>query len=86
MVQVGGINSMPIKPNSIPKVLPAGAKAIFRGAFNSAYNKCKSGGGSTKTCDSRAARIAWSAVKRVYKKGKDGKWVLKKKSKSSASI
>jgi len=76
---------MPIKPSSIPKVLPSGAKAIFRGAFNSAFSKCKSGGGSTKSCDSRAARIAWSAVKRVYKKGKSGQWVLKKSKNSEGN-
>ena len=69
---------MPIKSKNIPKVLPAGARSIFRGAFNSAYKDCKSSGGSDSSCDSRAAQTAWSAVKSLYKKAKDGKWVLKK--------
>lgn len=70
---------MPIKDSSIPKTLPSGAKSIFRGAFNSAFSRCTDKGGDTKACDQSAARIAWSAVKKVYKKGKNGKWVLKKK-------
>lgn len=71
---------MPIK--KVPKTLnslPSGAKRIWVSAFNSAYNSCKGGGGSTKVCDQRAARIAWGAVKRAYRK-RNGKWVKRKKS------
>lgn len=53
--------------------LPAGAKKIFMRAFNSSYSK---------QGEKSARKIAWAAVKKKYRKGKDGKWkrkVLKSK-------
>jgi len=55
--------------NELPvsvKGLPSGAQTIFRRAFNSSYPKG----------EDYAFRVAWSAVKRVYKKIGD-KWVRK---------
>jgi len=69
---------MPMKEKNIPDTLPAGAKAIFRGAFNSSHKSCMmADGGTMEKCDQRAAQIAWTAVKKVYKKDKDDKWVKK---------
>lgn len=56
-------------------VLPKHAKEIWVKAFNNAYeNTCE---GTQKEKDECAARIAWAAVKKVYRKGADGKWVPK---------
>jgi cation transport regulator ChaB len=48
--------------------LPEGAKKIFVAAFNAAYKQSQS--------ESRASAIAWSAVKKKYKKEGE-KWVAK---------
>jgi len=54
-------------PTNVRK-LPSHAQTIFRNAFNNAI----------KTHDETTAfKIAWSAVKRIYKKNKDGDWVRK---------
>ena len=54
-------------PASVRRNLPGHAAAIWRSAFNSAYAKYHS--------DSRAAKIAWAAVKNAgYHKGKNGEW------------
>jgi len=70
---------MPISKKDAPDVLPSGAKSIFVGAFNSALRECVNEGKTEGQCDSRAAKIAWSAVKQVFKKNKDGNWVRRKK-------
>jgi cation transport regulator len=53
-------------PPSVKDALPAHAQDIFRNAFNSAYKSGK----SEESC----FKIAWSAVKKIYKKVGD-KWV-----------
>lgn len=75
-----GDKNMPISKDKAPDTLPSGAKSIFVGAFNSALRECTKNGKSESQCDSRAAKIAWSAVKKVYSKNGKGKWVRKKKS------
>lgn len=60
-------------PDNVKSVLPSKAQTIFRKAFNSAYDKYG---------EKRARRIAWSAVKKSYKKVKD-KWVHKTKNKEN---
>jgi cation transport regulator len=55
-------------PSAVKK-LPPRAKRIFRRAFNNAYDHYDS--------ESVAFRVAWSAVKRLYKKRGDA-WVVKK--------
>ena len=72
---------MPITTKDAPDTLPSGAKRIYVGAFNSALKSCTSEGKSESQCDERAARIAWSAVKQVYKK-KGDTWVRKESSRN----
>ena len=49
------------------KMLPDRAKRIFMNAFNASFDKG----------EESARKIAWSAVKRKYKKNDKGEWVLK---------
>lgn len=58
-------------PESVKKALPVGAQLIFLRAFNSAL---KAGHN-----EEESFKIAWSAVKRVYEKNSDDKWVKKSK-------
>ena len=63
-------------PENVTNVLPAHAQDIFLEAFNSAYDEYrdpedrKQGGNREDV----ARRVAWSAVKKKYEKGEDGKW------------
>ena len=50
-------------------ILPKGAKEIFRKAFNSAYKQYNKE-------EVRAFKVAWAAVKKVYKKTEKG-WIKK---------
>ncbi|MEJ1158426.1 ChaB family protein [Prosthecomicrobium sp. N25] len=59
-------------PDSVRRHLPAHAQDIFVAAFNSAY---ASHAGEADR-EARAFRIAWAAVKRLYRKA-DGAWVLR---------
>lgn len=72
---------MPYKSNvELPtqlKSLPAEAQTIFRKAFNASFSKYG---------EVRARKIAWSAVKNVFEKNKEGKWVKKKKTQIKAFI
>tara|TARA_Y100000310_G_C20117867_1_gene550108 strand:+ start:361 stop:558 length:198 start_codon:yes stop_codon:yes gene_type:complete len=54
-------------PDSVLNVLPAKAQDIFRETFNSVYREKD---------EVTAFKIAWSAVKKKYKK-KGKKWVKK---------
>ena len=56
-------------PDSVRNVLPDHAQAIFKEAFNSAYEEY---GGDDR--EETAFRVAWAAVKRQYEKGADDKW------------
>ncbi|MBW4555227.1 MAG: ChaB family protein [Trichormus sp. ATA11-4-KO1] len=49
-------------PDIVKENLPKHGQEIFRAAFNSAEEQYKE--------EERAFRVAWSAVKRVYKKQK----------------
>lgn len=66
-------------PDSVKDSLPAHAEEIYREAFNSAWNEYdeanKRRGGASR--EETAHRVAWSAVKKVYKKNADGDWVKK---------
>jgi cation transport regulator len=67
-------------PDNVRNVLPAHAQEIFKEAFNSAYDQYKDPEerrGNTGREDV-ARRVAWSAVKKSYKKGEDDKWHPKK--------
>lgn len=63
-------------PDNITNVLPEHAQDIFREAFNNAYDEYKNPD-ERRGSDSRedvARKVAWSAVKKSYEKGEDGKW------------
>lgn len=66
-------------PENVAGNLPKHAQEIFKEAFNNAYDQYKNPA-NRKTNDDRentARRVAWSAVKQTYEKGKDGKWHTK---------
>ena len=60
--------SINVLPDSVRKNLPKRAQEIYRKAFNNADEKYKN--------EVTAHKVAWSAVKREYKK-KGDKWVKK---------
>ncbi|MBW2636982.1 MAG: ChaB family protein, partial [Deltaproteobacteria bacterium] len=61
-------------PEPVRKALPKHAQEIYLKAFNAAYETtCK----NRKDRDACAAKIAWAAVKKVYKRTSDGKWVTR---------
>lgn len=62
-------------PTRIKNVLPPYAQHIYQGAFNGAWNQYTSQPGDKR--EVTAHRVAWNAVKKMYEKNKDGKWVLK---------
>ena len=74
---------MPYKTNKeLPKRvkdnLPGGAQTIYRKAFNNAYKQYKDPskrrGGADR--EETAHKVAWDAVKKVYKKS-GNKWIKK---------
>lgn len=56
-------------PDSVKDHLPSHAQEIFKEAFNSAVQEYDK--------EETAFKVAWSAVKQKYEKGKDGDWVQK---------
>jgi cation transport regulator len=66
-------------PENVRQNLPPGARAIFKEAYNSAWeqysdeSKRKGDSGREET----ANRVAWSAVKKKYRKNEKGDWVRK---------
>ena len=66
-------------PKSIKDHLPKHAQEIYKEAFNSAYKEYKDPS-KRKTSDDleeTAHKVAWSAVKKSYKKGENGSWIKK---------
>ena len=65
-------------PKRVKDNLPKGAQTIFKEAFNQAYKnyKKKSKRQGLATREETASRVAWSAVKKKYRK-KGDKWVKK---------
>jgi cation transport regulator len=59
-------------PDSVRNNLPKHAQEIYRAAYNSAEEQYGE--------ESRAHRIAWSAVENKYEKNESGNWVQKKDS------
>ena len=57
-------------PNSVRNNLPKHAQEIYKEAFNSAEEQYGE--------ESRAHRVAWSAVENKYEKNEKGNWVRKK--------
>lgn len=61
-------------PSNVKEPLPEAAQTTYREAFNSAYEgTCK----DREDRDACASKIAWSAVKKNFKKGEGGKWTPK---------
>jgi len=56
-------------PNSVKNNLPKGAQEIYKEAFNSTEEQYGE--------ESRAHRVAWSAVENKYEKNEKGNWVQK---------
>lgn len=63
-------------PDSVTTHLPAHAQDIYREAFNHAYAEYKdpSKRKGKATQEETAHKVAWSAVKKKYKKGTDDNW------------
>lgn len=63
-------------PDAVRDNLPAHAQAIFKEAFNSAWDEYadpdKRRGHESQ--EEVAFKVAWSAVKNDYEKGADDKW------------
>lgn len=54
-------------PKSVRDNLPEGAQTIYRKAFNSAFEQYS----DSRDTEERAHKVAWSAVKKEYKKSGD---------------
>lgn len=63
-------------PDSVKNVLPAHAQDIYKEAFNGAWDEYKDPDDRRDDAgrEEVAHRVAWSAVKKKYQKGDDGKW------------
>ena len=62
-------------PPAVKKYLPEAAQHIFMAAFNASF--AKNHDMDPKDRDKMCFRVAWGAVKKSYKKGKNGLWVKK---------
>ncbi len=66
-------------PDQVKDNLPQKNQTIYRKAFNSAWNQYdspeKRKGRAER--EETAHRIAWSAVKKSYRKNDEGQWVSK---------
>ena len=62
--------------------LPSHAQEIFKEAHSSALEQYKDPdkrrGGKKESKEEVAHKVAWSAVKKKYKKGEDDKWIKRK--------
>ena len=56
-------------PDGVKNNLPKGAQEIYKEAYNSAADQYGE--------ESRAHRVAWSAVEQKYEKNENGNWVQK---------
>jgi len=65
-VPYGNISEL---PDSVKNNLPKHAQEIYKEAFNSAEEQYGE--------ESRAHRVAWSAVENKYEKNENGRWVSK---------
>ncbi|HEX6386732.1 MAG TPA: putative cation transport regulator ChaB [Anaerolineae bacterium] len=66
-------------PESVRDNLPKHAQEIYKEAFNSAweqYDEPEERRGDASR-EETAHKVAWSAVKKKYEKGDDGKWKRK---------
>jgi cation transport regulator len=61
----------------VKNALPVHGQEIYRAAYNNAWEEYKNPGdrNDNSTREETAHKVAWSAVKNVYHKNKDGDWV-----------
>ncbi len=64
---------MPIEIKDAPKTLPKAAQSLWVDTFNGFFESCED---PKKICDERAAKIAWSQIRKSYRKV-DDKWIAK---------
>ena len=59
--------------------LPEGARVIFKETYNNAWEQYKDPEKRRDNADREEAaiKVAWSAVKKKYRKNKNGDWVKK---------
>ncbi|MEX2594045.1 MAG: ChaB family protein [Anditalea sp.] len=67
-------------PDQVKNVLPHHGQEIYQEAYNNAWDEYKkpSDRKGDSTREETAHKVAWSAVKKKYKKNKAGDWVEKK--------
>ena len=67
-------------PDSVKDNLPQHAQEIYRKAYNSAWDQYADPDErrGDESREATAHKVAWSAVKREYKKNDDGEWEEKK--------
>ena len=66
-------------PNSVRDNVPKHAQEIYKEAFNSAWDEYadKDERRGDQSREEVAHKVAWSAVKKEYRKGDDDKWHAK---------
>lgn len=66
-------------PDNVKNVLPEHAQAIYKEAFNNAWDEYKNPDNRRGDADREevAHRVAWAAVKKKYEKGQNGEWQAK---------
>lgn len=66
-------------PESVKDALPAHGEEIYKEAFNSAWKQYKDEKDrqSGRSREETSHAVAWSAVKKKYKKIKEGNWTEK---------
>lgn len=68
-------------PDSVRNVLPAHAQEIYLASYNNAhseYHLKKNRRNPKEDLESICHKVTWTAVKKKYKKDKDGNWTEKK--------
>lgn len=68
-------------PDSVRHVLPTHAQEIYVSSFNNAhkeYHAKKNRRDPDEDLDAICHKVAWTAVKKKYKKSKEGNWIEKK--------
>ena len=67
-------------PEQVKSVLPAHAQEIYLAAYNNAWEEYKDPEDrrDKSTREETAHKVAWAAVKNVYRKNKQGEWVKQK--------
>lgn len=66
-------------PDTVRDNIPKHAQEIYKEAFNSAWDEYKDAEDRRDDAsrEETAHRVAWSAVKKKYEKGANGKWKKK---------